>query len=109
MLALFALFLLVMVLLVVSLYLSTSQRTADKVSTYECGFDPYSDARIKFDIVYYLVAILFLLFDLELIFLFPFASLLSDLSLAELSVYLFFFLVLTVGYLYELASGSLEL
>lgn len=107
--ALFVLFLLALVLLVVSLYLSTSQRTADKLSTYECGFDPYSDARIKFDIVYYLVAILFLLFDLEIIFLFPFASLLTELSLGDVTVYLVFFLILTIGYLYELASGSLEL
>lgn len=109
MLALFTLFLLVVVLLVVSLYLSVSSRTADKLSTYECGFDPYSDARLKFDILYYLVAILFLLFDLEVIFLFPFATLLTQMSFFNLTIYLFFFFILTIGYLYELNSGSLEL
>lgn len=107
--ALFVLLGLVLLLLVLSLYLSPSQRTADKLSTYECGFDPYSDARLKFDILYYLVAILFLLFDLEIIFLFPFATLLTQLSFFNLMTYLTFFLVLTVGYLYELQSGSLEL
>lgn len=109
MIALLSLLALVLLLLVLSLYLSVSSRTADKLSTYECGFDPYSDARLKFDILYYLVAILFLLFDLEVIFLFPFATLLTEISLFHLSVYLLFFFVLTIGYLYELNSGSLEL
>lgn len=109
MVAFLTLFLLVVVLLVASLYLSVSSRTADKLSTYECGFDPYSDARLKFDILYYLVAILFLLFDLEVIFLFPFATLLTDMSFWNLTVYLLFFLILVIGYLYELRSGSLEL
>lgn len=109
MIAFMTLFLLVVVLLVASLYLSVSSRTADKLSTYECGFDPYSDARLKFDILYYLVAILFLLFDLEVIFLFPFVTLLTEMSLFNLAIYLLFFFILTVGYLYELNSGSLEL
>nr|NP_150110.1 NADH dehydrogenase subunit 3 [Hyaloraphidium curvatum]AAK83432.1 NADH dehydrogenase subunit 3 [Hyaloraphidium curvatum] len=109
MVAFISLLLLVVVLLVASLYLSVSSRTADKLSTYECGFDPYSDARLKFDILYYLVAILFLLFDLEVIFLFPFATLLTEMSFWNLSVYLIFFSILTIGYLYELNSGSLEL
>ena len=109
MIAFITLLLLVVVLLVASLYLSVSSRSADKLSTYECGFDPYSDARLKFDILYYLVAILFLLFDLEIIFLFPFATLLTQLTFFNLSVYLLFFFILTIGYLYELHSGSLEL
>jgi NADH:ubiquinone oxidoreductase subunit 3 (subunit A) len=69
-----------LLLLVASLYLSVSSRTLEKLSVYECGFDPYQDARLKFDIIYYLVAILFLIFDLELIFLFPFASVLHSIS-----------------------------
>lgn len=109
MLAFLTFFLLALLLLVASLYLSVSSRTADKLSTYECGFDPYSDARLKFDILYYLVAILFLLFDLEVIFLFPFATLLTEMNFLHLSLYLFFFLIITIGYLYELNSGSLEL
>lgn len=109
MIAFLSLLFLVVLLLVLSLYLSVSSRTADKLSTYECGFDPYSDARLKFDILYYLVAILFLLFDLEVIFLFPFATLLTEIHLFHLGVYLLFFLILTIGYLYELHSGSLEL
>lgn len=80
MLALFLLLALVVVLLVASLYLSVSSRNLEKLSVYECGFDPYSDARLKFDIIYYLVAILFLIFDLELIFLFPFATVLNSIS-----------------------------
>nr|NP_847978.1 NADH dehydrogenase subunit 3 [Harpochytrium sp. JEL94]AAO62890.1 NADH dehydrogenase subunit 3 [Harpochytrium sp. JEL94] len=104
-----ALFFLVSLLLVLSFYLSISSRTLEKVSVYECGFDPYSDARLKFDIIYYLVAILFLIFDLEIIFLFPFSALLFDLSFSAFWVYLIFFVVLTIGYLYELNSGSLDL
>lgn len=69
-----------LLLLFASLYLSVSSRNLEKLSVYECGFDPYSDARLKFDIIYYLVAILFLIFDLELIFLFPFATVLNSIS-----------------------------
>jgi len=68
-------------LLVASLYLSVSSRNLEKLSVYECGFDPYQDARLKFDIIYYLVAILFLVFDLELMFLFPFAAVMASMSL----------------------------
>jgi len=99
----------VILLLVASIYLSASARTLEKVSVYECGFDPYSDARLKFDIIYYLIAILFLVFDLEIIFLFPFSVLLADISYFTFWVYMFFFLILTIGYLYELGSGSLDL
>ena len=78
-----------LLLLVASLYLSVSSRILEKLSMYECGFDPYQDARLKFDIIYYLVAILFLIFDLELIFLFPFASVLHSIFLLLLSVPVF--------------------
>jgi NADH:ubiquinone oxidoreductase subunit 3 (subunit A) len=98
-----------LLLLVASLYLSVSSRTLEKLSVYECGFDPYQDARLKFDIIYYLVAILFLIFDLELIFLFPFASVLHSISFFSFWVFLCFFLILTIGFIYELNSGSLSL
>ena len=98
-----------LLLLFASLYLSVSSRNLEKLSVYECGFDPYSDARLKFDIIYYLVAILFLIFDLELIFLFPFATVLHSLSFFTFWVFISFFLILSIGFIYELNSGSLSL
>lgn len=80
----------------------------EKRSVYECGFDPFSDTRRTFEVRFYLVAILFIIFDLEITFLFPWSVVYLELSiLGYLSVFLFLF-VLLLGFIYEWLSGALE-
>jgi NADH-quinone oxidoreductase subunit A len=74
---------------------------ASKVTPYECGFNPYSDARNKFEIKYYLIGILFIIFDLELIYLFPWILSLEFLKLTGIYSMLIFLLILTLGFVYE--------
>jgi NADH dehydrogenase subunit A (EC 1.6.5.3) len=80
----------------------------EKLSAYECGFEPFSDARIKFDVRFYLVAILFIIFDLEVAFLFPWAITLSEQGLFGFWSMIIFLGVLTVGFIYEWKKGALE-
>ena len=79
-----------------------------KLSPYECGFDPFDDARIRFDVRYYLVAILFIIFDLEVAFLFPWAVSLADLGAFGFWSMVVFLGVLTIGFIYEWKKGALE-
>ena len=79
-----------------------------KNSPYECGFEAFEDARMKFDVRYYLVAILFILFDLELAFLLPWAVALGDVGLAGFVAVLIFLAVLVVGFAYEWKKGALD-
>ncbi len=81
---------------------------AEKLSSYECGFEPFDDARRRFDVRFYLVAILFIIFDLEVAFLFPWAVSLSDIGLFGFLSMLGFLAVLTVGFIYEWCKGALE-
>jgi NADH-quinone oxidoreductase subunit A len=81
---------------------------AEKLSPYECGFEPFDDARRKFDVRFYLVAILFIIFDLEVAFLFPWAVTLGDIGLLGFFSMLAFLGVLTVGFIYEWKKGALE-
>ena len=81
---------------------------AEKNSPYECGFDAFENARLKFDVRYYLVAILFIIFDLEIAFLFPWAVALEGLGLAGLVVMAIFLAILVVGFVYEWKKGALE-
>jgi len=81
---------------------------AEKVSPYECGFDPFGDARGKFDVRFYLVAILFIIFDLEIAFLFPWAVALKTIGPLGFFSMMFFLGVLTVGFVYEWKKGALE-
>ena len=81
---------------------------SEKLSPYECGFEAFEDARMKFDVRYYLVAILFILFDLEIAFLFPWAIVLQDIGWFGLVAMLIFLGVLTVGFIYEWKKGALE-
>jgi NADH-quinone oxidoreductase subunit A len=74
---------------------------AEKLTAYECGFNPFSDSRAEFDVKFYIVAILFLIFDLEISFLFPFSVCLDSVKLSGFYVMLIFLLILTVGFLYE--------
>jgi NADH-quinone oxidoreductase subunit A len=94
--------------------LAPSRPDPEKLSPYECGFEAFEDARMKFDVRFYLIAILFILFDLEIAFLFPWAAIFKDIVAAE-SIKLFGFVemlvfvaILVVGYVYAWAKGALE-
>lgn len=81
---------------------------SEKLSPYECGFEPFEDARVRFDVRYYLVAILFIIFDLEVAFLFPWAVSLGDIGVFGFWSMIVFLAVLTVGFIYEWRKGALE-
>ena len=81
---------------------------ADKVSAYECGFDAFEDSRARFDVRYYLVAILFIVFDLEIAFLFPWAVSLRDIGASGFWAMMIFLTILVVGFIYEWKKGALE-
>ncbi len=81
---------------------------AEKNSPYECGFEPFEDARQKFDVRFYLVAILFIIFDLEIAFLFPWAVTLGKIGLFGFWSMMLFLAILTVGFIYEWKKGALE-
>jgi len=94
--------------------LAPSRPDPEKLSPYECGFEAFEDARMKFDVRYYLIAILFILFDLEIAFLFPWATIFKDIVATD-SIKLFgfiemlvFVVILTIGYIYAWAKGALE-
>jgi len=80
----------------------------EKLSAYECGFEPFDDARRRFDVRYYLVAILFIIFDIEVAFLFPWAITLAHIGLFGLLSMIGFLAVLTVGFIYEWCRGALD-
>ena len=81
---------------------------ADKLSPYECGFDAFEDSRARFDVRYYLVAILFIVFDLEIAFLFPWAVTISATGAYGLVVMAIFLTILVIGFIYEWKKGALE-
>ncbi|HQW65341.1 MAG TPA: NADH-quinone oxidoreductase subunit A [Pseudomonadota bacterium] len=81
---------------------------AEKQSPYECGFEAFEDARMKFDVRYYLVAILFIIFDLEIAFLFPWAVVFADLGWRAFAAMGLFLGVLVIGFVYEWKKGALE-
>ena len=96
------------VLILAAVVLAVRNPDPEKVSAYECGFNAFDDARMKFDVRFYLVAILFIIFDLEIAFLFPWATAfpgLSDLGFWSMMVFLF---VLTIGFAYEWKKGALD-
>src|SRR4030095_3378085 len=96
------------VLLAVGSVLSPTRPDPAKLSPYECGFEAFEDARMKFDVRYYLVAILFILFDLEIAFLFPWAVVLPDTAFPGFVAMMIFLLILVVGFVYEWKKGALE-
>ena len=96
------------VLLVAGKLLSPHRPNQRKLSPYECGFEAFEDNRMKFDIRYYLVAILFIIFDLEVAFLFPWAMAFGDIGLFGFWSMMVFLTVLTVGFIYEWKKGALE-
>jgi NADH-quinone oxidoreductase subunit A len=96
------------VLFAVGFVLGPRHPDPDKESPYECGFEAFEDARMKFDVRYYLVAILFIIFDLEIAFLFPWAVSLREIGMAGFWAMMLFLAVLVVGFIYEWRKGALE-
>ena len=88
--------------------LGPSNPDPEKLSPYECGFEAFEDARMKFDVRYYLVAILFIIFDLEIAFLFPWAVSLHGIGLFGFFSMMLFLGILVVGFIYEWKKGALE-
>lgn len=109
----FPLFLIVSVLLsflilLLSFFFSTQKADPEKISAYECGFDPFDDSRSRVDIRFYLVAILFIIFDLEVTFLFPWAITLNAQGFLGFFIMIIFLFILTVGFFYEWIKGALD-
>ena len=94
--------------LVIGRLQARSKNDAQKLSPYECGFEAFEDSRMKFDVRYYLVAILFIVFDLEIAFLFPWAVVLDSIGTAGLVAMGIFLFILVVGFIYEWKKGALE-
>ncbi|WP_442953554.1 NADH-quinone oxidoreductase subunit A [Paracoccus sp. (in: a-proteobacteria)] len=99
---------LALILLLSAIVIAVRNPDPEKVSAYECGFNAFDDSRMKFDVRFYLVAILFIIFDLEVAFLFPWAVSLSDISDTAFWSMMVFLGVLTVGFAYEWKKGALE-
>ena len=94
--------------LILGKLVSPHRPDAEKNSPYECGFEAFEDARMKFDVRYYLVAILFILFDLEIAFLFPWAIVIQEIGPAGFWAMMVFLFVLVVGFIFEWMKGALE-
>jgi NADH-quinone oxidoreductase subunit A len=94
--------------IVIGKLISPNKPDSEKNSPYECGFEAFEDARMKFDVRYYLVAILFILFDLEIAFLFPWAVVLKEIGLFGFLAMMVFLAILVVGFIYEWMKGALE-
>ena len=95
-------------LLIAPFLVAFQQPDPEKLSAYECGFNAFDDARMKFDVRFYLVAILFIIFDLEVAFLFPWAVSLKDIGWFGFLSMIGFLAVLTVGFIYEWCKGALD-
>ena len=96
------------ILILAAVLIAVRNPDPEKVSAYECGFNAFDDARMKFDVRFYLVAILFIIFDLEIAFLFPWAVAFKDISMVGFWSMIVFLIVLTVGFAYEWKKGALE-
>ena len=92
----------------ISFVIGESKPDNEKLSAYECGFEAFDDARGRFDVRFYLVAILFIIFDLEVAFLFPWAITLGKIGLFGFWSMMIFLLILTIGFIYEWKKGALE-
>ena len=94
--------------ILVNFIFSPKKPDPEKLSAYECGFEPFNDSRMEFDVRFYLVAILFIIFDLEIAFLFPWAISLGSLGALGFWSMMIFLAILTVGFIYEWKKGALE-
>ncbi len=97
-----------LVLMLAALVIAVRNPDPEKVSAYECGFNAFDDARMKFDVRFYLVAILFIIFDLEVAFLFPWAVAFREVGIVGFWSMMVFLAVLTIGFAYEWKKGALE-
>ena len=97
-----------LVMFIASLIVGKKNPDPEKLSAYECGFEAFADAHNKFDVRYYLVAILFIIFDLEIAFLFPWAISLGDIGLFGFWSMMVFLAILTIGFIYEWKKGALD-
>jgi len=95
-------------MLVMGNLVSPNRPDPEKLGPYECGFEAFEDARMKFDVRYYLIAILFILFDLEIAFLFPWAVVLPDIGIFGFWSMMIFLAILIIGFIYEWKKGALE-
>jgi len=94
--------------IVINFVLSPKKPDPEKLSAYECGFEPFDDSRMEFDVRFYLVAILFIIFDLEIAFLFPWAISLGNIGILGFCSMMIFLFILTVGFIYEWKKGALD-
>ena len=94
--------------IILNIALSPSNQDPEKLSVYECGFEPFEDSRMEFDVRFYLVAILFIIFDLEIAFLFPWAISLGKIGLFGFVSMMIFLFILTIGFIYEWKKGALD-
>ena len=94
--------------IIINFLFSPKKPDPEKLSAYECGFEPFNDSRMEFDIRFYLVAILFIIFDLEIAFLFPWAISLGEIGFLGFISMMIFLAVLTVGFIYEWKKGALD-
>ena len=94
--------------LVLNFAFSPKNPDPEKLSAYECGFEPFNDSRMEFDIRFYLVAILFIIFDLEIAFLFPWAITLGNIGVFGFFSMMLFLFILTIGFIYEWKKGALD-
>ena len=94
--------------IIINFLFSPKKPDPEKLSAYECGFEPFSDSRMEFDIRFYLVAILFIIFDLEIAFLFPWAISLGKIGFLGFISMMIFLVILTVGFIYEWKKGALD-
>ena len=97
-----------LLLLTLGIVVAPNRPDPEKLSPYECGFEAFEDARMKFDVRYYLIAILFILFDLEIAFLFPWAVVLPDIGIFGFWSMMIFLAILIIGFVYEWKKGALE-
>jgi NADH-quinone oxidoreductase subunit A len=97
-----------LVLILAAIILAVRHPDSEKLSAYECGFNAFDDARMKFDVRFYLVSILFIIFDLEIAMLFPWAVAFQDISMAAFWSMMVFLAVLTAGFAYEWKKGAME-
>ena len=94
--------------IIINFLFSPKKPDPEKLSAYECGFEPFNDSRMEFDIRFYLVAILFIIFDLEIAFLFPWAISLGKIGFLGFISMMIFLVILTVGFIYEWKKGALD-
>lgn len=96
------------VMMFIGFVLAPRRPDSEKLSPYECGFEAFEDSRMKFDVRYYLVAILFIIFDLEIAFLFPWAVVLKDIGMFGFLAMVLFLGILVIGFIYEWKKGALQ-